>query len=94
MTIGSLRGVSIDMRTRPGARLDSCIDSGQKVELAGLFSGLTPSSLDHAVVRGVTMRLNLLAYKHGVLAIEIDDIDRAPARLQELTDVARQFRFG
>jgi hypothetical protein len=94
VTIDSLRGVSIDLRTRPGARLESCTDSGQKVEVAGLFSGLDPSSLDHGVVPGMTMRLDLLAYKQGVLAIEIDDIDRAPATMQELTAVARQFRFG
>ena len=94
VTIDSLRGVSIDLRTRPGARLESCTDSGQKVEVAGLFSGLDPSSLDHGVVPGMTMRLDLLAYRHGVLAIEIDDIDRAPATMQELTAVARQFRFG
>ena len=92
--IGGLSVVEVDLRTRPGAKLESCTDAGQPVEIAGLFTGLSPSSLDHGVIPGMTMRMILLGADDGVLLIEIDDIDAAPVGLPALTAVANQFRFG
>lgn len=93
MRVGGLRGVALDLRYRPGTELAHCRDGGQVLEFAGLFSGRTPSSLDHAVVPGMTMRLLLLGYDDAVLGVELDDIDKAPGGLTELNQVARHFVF-
>jgi hypothetical protein len=93
VSIGGLRGVVVDLRTKPGARLSTCTVDSQRLRLAGIFTGLPPSSLDHAVVPGMTMRLFLLAWAHQVLAVELDDIDEAPGDLASLTAVARTLHF-
>ena len=46
ITIGGLTGVMVDMRTKPGSKLDVCTVNGQRLELAGEFNGLSPSSLN------------------------------------------------
>ena len=92
-SIGGLRGVVVDLRTKPGAKLNSCTDQGHRIKLAGLFTGQSPSSLDHAVIPGMTMRLIMLAAAGKVLVLELDDIDDAPVGLRTLTAVARQFKF-
>jgi hypothetical protein len=93
VSIGGLHGFVMDLRTKPGAKLDSCTDQGHRIKLAGLFTGQSPSSLDHAVIPGMTMRLIMLAASGNVLLVELDDIDDAPVRLTTLTAVARQLRF-
>ncbi len=93
VTVGGLDGVLIDMRTRPDAVLPSCHEGPQEVSVAGLFTGLPPSSLDHGTIPRMTMRLYLLAYGGGVLAIEVDDIDDAPGDLDTMSDVVRDFEF-
>jgi len=50
VSVGGLRGVVVDLRTKPGATLSTCTVDGQRLRLAGLFSGVSPSSLDHAEV--------------------------------------------
>ena len=59
-----------------------------------LFSGVTPSSLDHGVIPRMTMRWYLLRYQSGILAIELDDIHAAPANLASLSAVAERIRFA
>jgi hypothetical protein len=59
-----------------------------------MFSGLPPSSLDHGVIVGMTMRLYLLRYHSQVLAFELDDIDAAPGNLATYSDVVKQLQFG
>jgi hypothetical protein len=93
VSIGGLRGVAVDLRTRPGAHLTTCRVEGQRFSLAGVFTGAAPSSLDHGVIPGMTMRLFLLSSAGGVLAIELDDIDQAPGGLAALTAAARHVRF-
>ncbi len=94
ITIGGLTGVMLDMRTKPGSKLDVCTVEGQRLALAGEFNGLAPSSLQHAVIPGMTMRMIMLNSAGNVLLVEIDDIDNAPLALPALTAVARQMRFG
>ena len=91
--VGGLRGVVLDLRTKPGAKLTSCTVGGQEIIVAGLFSGVAPSSLDHAVIPGMTMRLFLLSSAGNVLGIELDDIDQAPGGLDQLTATARRLEF-
>src|SRR5436305_13161512 len=94
VTVGGLHGVRIDVRVRPGARLPTCVDGTNRVTVFLLFIGLAPSSLDHGVIAGMTMRLYLLARGGATLAIEVDDIDRAPVDLARLAAVAESLQFG
>lgn len=94
-SVGGLRGVVLDLRTRPGAEMETCTAApGVHLELAGITTGLPPSEFDHAVIPGMTMRVFLLAHDGRVLLIELDDIYEAPGDLFSLTTVARGFRFG
>jgi hypothetical protein len=92
--VGGLSGLMVDVRSQPGAVLPSCTDNGNVVSVFVLFSGKSPSSLDHGVVPDMTMRLYLLDYSGGVLAIELSDIDAAPVTADEMSEVAEQFQFG
>lgn len=92
-SVGGLTGWVVDVAVRPGARLPVCTEGADTFSVALLFSGVTPSSLDHGVIPGMTMRLFLLAYRGGVLAIELDDIATAPGTLDSLTSEARRLRF-
>jgi hypothetical protein len=92
-TLGGLHGVSIDLRIKSNAHMDTCRDQGRVLKLAGLFSGLSPSSLEHTVAPGMTMRMIMLSLQGGVLAVEIDDVDSAPVNVPALAAVARQLRF-
>ena len=94
VTVGGLSGLKVDVRARPGAHLPTCHVDGDTFSVALLFSGLAPSSLDHGVIRGMTMRLYLLRFQHGMLAIELDDIDHAPGTVAGLSRVAEGFRFA
>lgn len=93
VSVGGLQGFMVDLRTRPGARLHSCTDQGVKIKLAVLFTGQSPSSLDHAVTANMTMRLIMLPWVGKVLLVELDDIDDAPMGLPTLTSVARQLQL-
>ena len=93
-TVGGLAGLMVDVRARPGAVLPSCIDSGNTVTVFLLFSGKSPSALDHGVIPGMTMRLYMLDYEGGVLLIELSDIDAAPVDMAHLAAVAEQFQFA
>jgi hypothetical protein len=45
-----------------------------------------------ALIPGLTMRLYLLGFRSGALAVEIDDVDRMD--LAGYSRVVEQFRFG
>jgi len=94
VAVGGLTGLEVDVRARPGAHLPTCHVNGDTFSVALLFSGVAPSSLDHGVIRGMTMRLYLLSFHHGILAIELDDIDQAPGTVADLSRVAEGFRFS
>lgn len=92
--VGGLRGVVLDLRTRPGSKLIPCTFEGQRFPIAGPFMGVPPTHLEHAVIPGMTMRLFLLSYQGRVLVIELSDIDAAPTSMATLTRVARSLEFG
>ena len=93
-TVGGLRGVVIDLRTKPGSHLIPCTFSGQRFPIAGPFMGIGRTHLEHALIPGMTMRLFLLSYRGNVLDIELSDIDDAPTSMATLTVVARHLKFG
>ncbi|MEO5661889.1 MAG: hypothetical protein ABIR39_01280 [Nocardioides sp.] len=60
-----------------------------------LIVGLPPSQLDHSLIPGLAMRLYLLDYGGGVLAIEVDDILANHGRDMAVLDgVVRSMRFA
>jgi hypothetical protein len=38
------------------------------------FVGLPPSEFEHGLIPGLTIRLYLLGFRSGTLAVEIDDV--------------------
>jgi len=93
-TVGGLRGLRVDVRVKPGAKLPTCTEGAESFTVFVLFLGLPPSSLEHGVVANATMRLYLLRYGSGTLAIEVNDKKAAPGTLRSLDAVVAQFRFA
>ena len=95
-SIGGLAGQRVDVRTTEGATLPSCTDleTGDQITAFLLIVGARPSDLAHSVVPGMTIRLYLLDYGGRALAIEVDDIDAAPATLHQLSTVVDGFTFS
>src|SRR3954463_5401918 len=91
--VGGLHGLVVDIRAQP-APLPTCQLGNETIEVVLLFSGVSPSSLDRGVIHDMTMRLYLLDYQDQVLAIEVDDIDAAPADLDSLSSVAEGLSFS
>jgi hypothetical protein len=71
VTVGGLRGVSLDIRMAKGAK--GCLSAGATVPAAPLLVGVGPSSFDHEVAPRVAERHYLLAYKGGTLDIQMID---------------------
>jgi hypothetical protein len=94
VAVGGLSGVVVDLRIKAGTKHPSCIDDGKRLGMSGLFGGLPPSDFAHNVPKYSTMRLFMLSRDGGVLGIELDDIDKAPGDLDQLTAVARMLQFG
>ena len=78
--IGGLSGYVLDVRLARGA------------DGTSLMVGLPPSGLEHGLIPRLTIRLYLLAFRSGALAVEIDDVDRVD--LAGYSRVVEQFRFG
>jgi hypothetical protein len=59
-----------------------------------VIAGLPPSSLSHGVIPGLVLRLYLLEFRGGVLAIEIDDIMSNKGRnMVSLDSVVKSMTF-
>lgn len=89
--IGGLKGTVQDL-TVPRDAGDKACNNG--LPGSPLIAGLPPSDLFHAVIPGMVLRLYLLQYNGGALAIEIDDLlSNQGANLNALTKVVRRVRF-
>lgn len=95
VTVGGLHGLRIDLKPRSSAVIPECTDdqSGDRLRYFPILMGEGVSGLDHGLIPNITMRLYLLNYKDGVLAIEVDDIPAAPGTLSALSAVAEKLRF-
>jgi serine/threonine protein kinase len=93
-SIGGLTGYVVDLRLHRGFTA-KCFWSGPfpgQQAITGL--GPSPDGLNHSLPPGhAVMRLYLLHYGRGTLAIEMDDV-RDDARLAEYDRVVRTFKFG
>jgi hypothetical protein len=92
-SLGGLTGVVLDLRADREAPLTTCTVDGRTFAFTAPFSGRPPTFLDHAVAPGRTMRLYLLAYRRGVLGVELTDVDSAGGGLADLEAVTRTLHF-
>ncbi|MBT2499253.1 hypothetical protein J7E25_09100 [Agromyces sp. ISL-38] len=89
--VGGLDGRVLDLTLAAGGGLNC--DGREDFRIVPLFIGQPPSELEHAMIPGLTMRLYLLAYGDGTLAIEVDDAEGG-ANLSEYSEIADSIRFA
>jgi len=96
VTVGGLHGLVLDLKLRPQAKMQTCIDdlTGKRLHMYPLITGLFHSELEHTLVPRLTLRLYLLTSGHHVLGIEVDDIPNAPGRLQTLSAEVNRLQFA
>ena len=94
VTLSGLHGLMIDISPKPGKKLPTCQVEGHTFHDYLVLSGVAPSSFDHGAHAGMTMRLYLLAYHDKILAVELDDVAKAPGNLASLSAVAEQIHFA
>jgi serine/threonine-protein kinase len=90
--VGGLSGFDADIRIRKGWT-GTC--PGSPLPTASILVGLPPSpgNLAHSLNPPILMRLFLLRYHGGTLAIEIDDVTDDLAKLASYMKVVKTFRF-
>lgn len=93
VAVGGLKGQRIDVAIKPSKKPPTCRDGSELLSGYKLLVGVAPSSLDHGLILGLKVRLYLLAYHGGILAIELDDIPAAPGDLNSLSAVADRLIF-
>ena len=89
-TVGGLRGEVLDLRlARSWTR--TCPFS-MNTPFGSLMSGRKPSSFEHGLSPGTAMRIYLLSYRDGLLAIEVTDA-RDMHHLDQYSSVVEGFAF-
>jgi hypothetical protein len=89
--VGGLPGLVQDLTTAPRAAKSPCRNG---LPGSPVIAGLPPSSLSHGVIPGLVLRLYLLEFRGGVLAIEIDDIMSNKGRnMVSLDSVVKSMTF-
>jgi tRNA A-37 threonylcarbamoyl transferase component Bud32 len=94
VAIGGLSGYVVDLRIR--ADWTKACTWSQGTPTVQVLTGLdpTPGGLAHGLIpQPMSMRLYLLAYHHGTLGIEIDEV-RGSSKLDAYSAVVKTFRFG
>jgi hypothetical protein len=89
--VGGLSGVVLDLTLAQDGGV-TC-EGRDDFRLVPLFIGRPPSELEHAMIPGLTMRLYLLAYGDGTLAIEVDDLEGG-ANLEAYSEIVDSIRFA
>jgi serine/threonine-protein kinase len=93
-SIGGLDGLVVDLRMRRGWRAPCPWSRGLPAQQA--ITGLAPSpdEMNHSLLpQPMVMRLYLLRYNGGTLAIEIDEV-RGDSKLPAYSKVVESFRFA
>jgi hypothetical protein len=93
-TVGGLSGDVVDLRMRAGWT-KACPWSGG-MPAVQVLTGVEPSpgGMAHGLLpQPMAMRLYLLAYHHGTLGIEIDEV-RGSSKLDAYSKVVKTFRFS
>jgi hypothetical protein len=89
-TVGGLRGEVLDLRLARGW-MRTC-PFWTKTPVVALMSGRKPSSFEHVLIPGQAIRLYLLAYRDGVLRIEVTDV-RDEHHLDQYSRIVESFAF-
>jgi hypothetical protein len=104
VSVGGLSGVVLDITLADGWT-GTCFYAPGGLPVVQMFRGVSPSSLDHPMGPGLTMRLYLLDIPGGLttssgtpvapgtLAIEVDDFAEG-AHLDSYSAIVDQIRFG
>jgi hypothetical protein len=92
VSIGGLDGVVLDIQLDPKWTKGCFYAPG--VPLVPILEGRPPSGLEHNVIPAQTMRLYLLEYRDGSLAIEVNDVATAGSHLGGYSDVVTTFDFA
>jgi hypothetical protein len=90
--IGHLHGVVVDIAEAKGAGLKCVGIPGPRY--VAVMTGLNPSGLDHGVIPGLRLRLYLLSFGGGTLAIEVDDVPGGGSHLAEYSALIKHFQFA
>lgn len=91
VAIGGLRGEVLDIRMTKGWK--GCRPCPTCAPGVQLIIGVGPSSLEHGMFPGLTIRLYLLDYAGGALAIEIDDVSGG-SHLDAYSELINTFQFA
>jgi hypothetical protein len=89
VTVGGLSGIVFDL-TIPVSYSTVC--AFLEAPGALLIHGVPPSSFDHGMFPGLTMRLYLLEHAGGTLAIEVDDVSGG-MHLDAYSAIVNRIRF-
>lgn len=94
VSVGGLSGVVLDITLTDGWT-GTCFYAPGGLPVVPMFRGpaVSPSSLDHGMGLGLTMRLYLLDRPGGTLAIEVDDFVDG-AHLDAYSTIIDQIKFG
>ena len=92
VSVGGLSGVVLDITLADGWT-GTCFYAPGGLPVVPMFRGVEPSSLDHAMAPGLTMRLYLLDRPLGTLAIEVDDFADGE-HLDTYSTIVDQITFG
>jgi hypothetical protein len=90
VSVGGLRGESIDIRMAKGAK--GCLPSGATTPAVPLIVGIGNSSFNHEIDGRVAERDYFLHYAGGTLAIEVIDTTGG-SHLHRLADIVKTFHF-
>lgn len=91
VAIGGLTGVVLDVKLVKGWAKTCSFAPG--IPDVQLITGIPPSGLDHGVIPGLTIRLYLLDFSGGTLAIEVDDVSGG-SHLASYSTLIQGFRFS
>jgi hypothetical protein len=92
VSVGGLSGVVLDITLTDGWT-GTCFYAPGGAPVVPMFRGVDPSSLDHGMGPGLTMRLYLLDRPLGTLAIEVSD-SADGEHLDTYSTIVDQIRFG
>lgn len=91
-SVGGLHGLRLDIQLSSTWK-KTCPYSNGKPTIQ-LITGVPPSGLVHNMQRHLTIRLYLLRYRAGTLAVEVDDVHKGHPNLDAYSRLLRQLKFG
>lgn len=91
-SVGRLHGLRLDIHLSRTWKKTCPYNHGKPT--IQLIAGVPPSGLVHTMIPHLTIRLYLLRYHAGTLAVEIDDVHKGHPHLSEYSRLLRQVKFG